>query len=289
MRLLLLGPNGQLGRDIRAAAAAQGMELTAVDRARLDLADPAAIVPALEPLAFDVLINATGYHRTDEAEDRAELAFRINAHAVRELARLCQRKGAWLVHISTDYVFSGLDRTVPYRETDGCEPLNVYGASKLMGEGLARLEGERTLILRVASLFGVAGASGKGGNFVETMLRLARERGHLRVVDDTPMSPTATADVAAALLKLLRADPEPGIYHAVNDGSATWCGFAREIVRLAGVPCRVEAVTSAEYPTRAVRPRYSVLDPGKLAARVGPLPPWPEALARYLRAKGHIA
>src|SRR4051794_18638322 len=194
LRILLLGPGGQLGSDVRAAAAKDdGIEIVPIDRAALDLARPTDILGRLQGHRFDALVNCTAYNRTDDAEDQADLAFAINAHAVRELARACAAADADFVHVSTDYVFSGEGRSIPYTETDCSGPLNVYGASKRLGETLALAEWpERTRVLRVASLFGVAGSSGKGGNFVETMLRLARETGRLRIVDDMRMSPTAT-------------------------------------------------------------------------------------------------
>ncbi len=288
MRLLLLGPNGQLGTDIRAAAETRGgIELLPLGRERLDLTAVERIPKVLGGTDFDVLVNCTGYHRTDEAEDHADLAFAVNAFAVRALAEACAARGAHFLHVSTDYVFGGLDRATPYTEADGIGPLNVYGASKATGEALALKTHADTLVLRVASLFGVAGASGKGGNFVETMLRVGRETGHLRVVDDVRMSPTSTADIAGRILDLLEARAPGGVYHAVNAGDATWYEFARAIIETARVPATVEPCTSADYPTKAARPPYSALNAGKLTAATAPLPHWRDALERYLRAKGH--
>ena len=292
MRVVLLGPNGQLGSDIRRAHAMgkEGIDLVPLGRERLDVTATRAIETMLAAEEFDALINCTSYHRTDEAEANANLAIAVNAHAVQRMAKLCASKGARFLHVSTDYVFGGdATRTLPLRETDPTAPLNVYGASKALGETLARLACADTLILRVASLFGVDGASGKGGNFVETMIRAGRERGALSVVDDQIMSPTATADVASAVLALLRNRAAPSIYHVVNGGHASWFDFASEIIRLAGVPATVTRCASADYPTRAMRPCYSVLDTEKLSDTLGrPLPPWQEALQRYLRAKGHV-
>ena len=289
-RVLLLGPNGQLGHDVRHAHAQTGepFDLVPLGRDRLDLAVPGAIERMLGDLEFDVLVNAAANNLVDGAEDNAALAFAVNAHAVRAMARACAAKRARFFHVSTDYVFGGdAARARPLREDDPTAPVNVYGASKAMGETLARLACEDAVILRVASLFGTAGASGKGGNFVETMIRAGREKGALRVVDDQAMSPTATADVARVLLRMLAEGCAPGLYHAVNDGPATWFEFAREIVRLAGVEAAVTPCSSEEYPTRAARPRYSVLDNTKVSAAFGPMPPWQDALDRYLRAKGH--
>ena len=291
MRVLLLGPNGQLGRDILRAHEESGepIDLLPVARDKLDVAAPGAVERTLDRLDFDALVNCTGYHKTDEVEDNATRAFAVNAHAVQAMARVCSAKRARLVHVSTDYVFGGdTARDWPLREDDPIAPVNVYGSSKAMGETLARLASDDVVILRVASLFGVAGASGKGGNFVETMIRVGRERGALRVVNDQTMSPTATDDVARVVVRMLTEGCAPGVYHAVNAGSATWFDFAREIVRRAGVGAAVTPCTTAEYPARAARPRYSVLDNVKVSAAFGPMPPWEDALGRYLHVEGHL-
>ncbi len=292
MKVLLLGPNGQLGTDIRKAveSGGAGVELQALGRDQLDVTDPEALGAALGAAEFDVLVNCTSYHRTDEVEGNASAAFAINTHAVKEMAALCGSNRARLVHISTDYVFGGPGRARPYGEDDCPSPVNVYGASKAMGETLARLADTEVTILRVASLFGVAGASGKGGNFVETMIRMGREKGSLTVVDDITMSPTGTADVAVMILGLLEAAAPPGIYHAVNSGETTWYEFAGVILARAGIAAEVQPVASRDYPTVARRPAYSVLDNTKISRALGrPIPHWTEALDRYLRAKGHMA
>ena len=291
MKALLLGPNGQLGHDVRRARkdAPNAVEPIPLDRAALDVSAPEAVERTLGAMDFDALVNCTGYHRTDEAEDNAALAVAINAHAVQAMARVCAAKGARLVHVSTDYVFGGdAARAAPLAEDDAAAPVNVYGASKALGETLALLECEDVVVLRVASLFGVAGSSGKGGNFVETMIRAGREKGALRVVADQTMSPTATVDIARVILRILAEGCPPGVYHAVNSGAATWYEFARAIIRRAGVAAEVAPCASADYPTRAARPRYSALDNAKLASALAAMPPWQDALDRYLRAKGHI-
>ena len=291
MKVVLLGPNGQLGVDIRRCHAESGepFELLSLGRDVLDVASPDAVERQFEGFDFDALINCTGYHRTDEVEDNATVAVAVNAHAVQRLAEVCDRRRARLVHVSTDYVFGGdAGRTDPLTEDDPVAPVNVYGASKALGETLANLALDDLVIVRVASLFGVAGASGKGGNFVETMIRLGRETGTLRVVDDQVMSPTATADVARVVMQMLVEDCAPGLYHVVNGGAASWFDFAREIIGRARIDATVTPCSSEEFPTRAARPRYSVLDNSKTSSVVGPLPPWQSALDDYLRAKGHI-
>ncbi|MCA3449645.1 MAG: dTDP-4-dehydrorhamnose reductase [Rhodobacter sp.] len=287
MRVLLLGPNGQLGSDIRAANAAlpAPFDLTPIGRDRLELSNLDAAIAALSDLTFDAIINATGYHKTDEVESNAQLAFTINAHLVKRLAELCLSRKARLFHISTDYVFGGQAKRQPLLEDDPRAPLNVYGASKCVGEDLGLMTGADVTVLRVASLFGVVGASGKGGNFVETMIRLGRERGALRVVDDQIMSPTSTADAARALLQLLVASASGGVYHLVNTGEVSWCGFAKRIIERMGIAASVEPVPTTEMPTPAKRPPYSALNNAKLSSVIGAIRDWDSALGDYLMLK----
>lgn len=291
MKILLLGANGQLGRDLIAAAErrADAPEIVPLMRRDLDLTDLDAIRPTLHALDFDVVINATGQHRTDHVESEPGPAFTVNAHAVAHLAAACRERSAPFLHVSTDYVFDG-SADQPYSEDAAPAPINVYGASKLMGEALARREWpEGTRVVRTASLFGLAGSSGKGGNFVETMIRVGTEKGRLRVVDDVVMSPTATADLARGILRLIDGNAPPGIYHLVNAGRATWYEFARTIIEIAGVDAAVEPVPSSEYPTPARRPAFSVLACGRAAAEGVEMPAWEDALERYVRAREESA
>lgn len=285
--VLLLGANGQLGQDIQRAhrAAGEPFALTTLDRGKLDVTSE-DLEECLTALSFDALVNCTGYHQTDEAEDNATLAFAVNAHAVQRMAQVCAKRNARLLHISTDYVFGGdIERRIPLSEESCMAPVNVYGASKAIGETLAGLASERVVVLRVASLFGVAGSRGKGGNFVETMLRVGRETGSLRVVSDQVMSPTATADVAEVVVELLREPSVCGTFHVVNSGIASWHDFACEIIRQSGVEADVSPCTSTDWPTHALRPCFSALDSAKIAALRGPMRPWQEALGDYLRCR----
>lgn len=291
MKVLLLGPNGQLGSDIRSLHEQEGgsFDLIPVARKQLDVAEPGKIQRKLANENFDILINCTSYHKTDEVEDNATYAFAVNTHAVQAMARICATKRARLIHISTDYVFGGdVTRTRPLREDDHVAPVNVYGASKAMGETLARLATDDVVILRVASLFGVAGSSGKGGNFVETITRIGRETRTLRVVDDQIMSPTATADVARVVMKMVHDGCSPGLYHVVNTGAASWFDFARSIIHITGVDATVTPCSTQAYPTRAMRPRYCVLDNAHASASFGEIPAWQDSLENYLRCKGHV-
>jgi dTDP-4-dehydrorhamnose reductase len=289
MIVAVLGGNGQLGSDtVRVAKEFRNLETLALTRKDLDVCELDSISEVLSRKKFDVLVNCTSYHKTDEVEERATEAFHINAHAVKVMAKACKTRGARFVHLSTDYVFDG-ESGRPYTETDYASPVNVYGASKLLGEKLVLREHPGgTLIVRVASLFGVARSSCKGANFVETILRKARETGEVHVVNDVTMSPTSTADAARIILKLLARDAPAGVYHVVNSAAATWFEFARQIVEEAGVKANVIPTTSAEYPTVAIRPAYSALDNRKAAEIVGEIPSWRDALQRYLIDKGHV-
>jgi len=290
MRAVLLGPNGQLGSDIRAANIKSGemLSVIAVGRSAVDLSDIEAATTFLGGLNFDCLINCSSYHNTDQVEHNAQTAFVINAHLVQRLAEICRQKKARLVHFSTDYVFGGQRKRTPLAETDCKCPVNVYGASKAMGEDLALMTGADILILRVASLFGIAGASGKGGNFVETMIRLGREKGTLRVVSDQTMSPSATADIAQAVLSMIGRRVPSGIWNVVNSGAATWYDFAARIISQARIAATVIPIPTSEYTAVAKRPPYSVLDNSKLVSSIGPMRPWQDALEAYLLAKGYL-
>jgi len=284
-RILLLGANGQLGSDIRSVLADDPVELVPLYRRDLDVERTDRIGPFLRELGpFNVLINCTSYHKTDECEDYAEKAFAVNALAPREMARICGDSGAVLIHFTTDYVFDGRSRT-PYRETDRTSPLNVYGVSKAAGEHFIAAHHDRYFIFRVSSLFGTAGASGKGGNFVETMLRLAGGGAPIRVVDDQIMSPTHTLDIAEAIRTFV-ADGVTGygIYHCSGEGECSWHDFAAEVFRQRGVKADLQPVPSSGYKTKAARPAYSVLDNSKLNG-IRSMPHWTEALGRYFERK----
>ena len=290
-KVVLLGPQGQLGYDVRMEHARLGdpFDLVCLPREMLDLAAPGAIERVLGGPQFDALINCAAYTGVERAEDDATGAFAVNGRAVQALARVCAAKQVRFFHVSTDYVFGGdAARREPFREFDATAPLNVYGASKAMGETRARLEYDDVVILRTASLFGAAGTGGSGDNVVENLIRTARETGRLRAVNDQAMSPTASTDVARVVVRMVRDGCAPGIYHVVNAGSATWFEFACEVVRRARVAADVEPCSAEEYPARAPRPRYSVLDNAKVSAAFGTMPAWQDALERYLRASQQL-
>jgi dTDP-4-dehydrorhamnose reductase len=280
MRIAIIGAAGQLGSDL-VRLLPDALQFT---HAQIEVTDPASVNAALSQAAPELVINTAAYNLVDKAEDERDRAFAINAEGAGNLAAWCAARDATLVHVSTDYVF-GLDdrRTTPYREEDAAGPLGVYGLSKLRGEELVRAACARHFVIRTCGLYGRAATKAKG-NFVQTMLRLAGERDELRVVHDQRCTPSYTADVAAMIVALLRTQ-EYGLYHVTNAGSMTWYELACEIFRLKGLPTRVFPIPSSEYPTKARRPSYSVLDCARAEAAAGfRMPAWQEALGRYLQA-----
>jgi dTDP-4-dehydrorhamnose reductase len=290
MKLLLLGGNGQVGRELRRSLAPLG-ELVVATReggagdAAADLDAPESLAALVAGSAPDVVVNAAAYTAVDQAETDREAAFRVNAEAPAALARACAECGALLVHYSTDYVFDG-NATRPYREDDPTAPLGVYGESKLAGEAAIRESGARHAILRTAWVY-----AAHGRNFLRTMLRLAGERDALRVVADQVGAPTPAswiADVTAAMLR--RGIDGAGTWHVVADGETSWHGFASAIMReavAAGLLARTPSVLpigTADYPTPARRPAYSVLDTARLQRDFGLRPPgWETGLRATLR------
>jgi dTDP-4-dehydrorhamnose reductase len=277
VKILLTGKDGQVGWELARLLPALG-EVAAFSRAELDLADPDRIVERVRAVKPDVIVNAAAYTAVDKAETDREQAMLINAAGPGFLAAEAQASGALLVHYSTDYVFDGT-KTTPYVETDPTNPLSVYGQSKLAGERAIQAVGARHLILRTSWVY-----ANRGRNFLLTMLKLGREKPVLRVVDDQRGAPTWAHDIAAATVGVLKhRDPRSGVYHMTAGGETTWCGFAREIFRLAGIATPVEGITTAEYPTAATRPGYSVMANGKLERAFGlAIPEWRESVARCM-------
>jgi dTDP-4-dehydrorhamnose reductase len=286
MRYAVLGAAGQLGRDLCPRLLGEVVPVGRTTAPAVDLTQPGSLRTLFDEVRPDVVINCAAYNFVDRAESEPQEAFAVNAWGVRELARLCREHDCLLVHYSTDYVF-GLDqaRRQPWTESDAPGPVSLYGLSKLAGEYLVRAICPRQLVIRTCGLYGVWGSGGKGGNFVETMLRLASQGKPLRVVDDQTCTPSYTVDVAETTLALLRVD-RPGLYHVTNSGSCTWHELARTIFELAGVSANLTPIPSREYPLPARRPAYSVLDHAGLRAVGIPSPrPWREALAAYLRER----
>lgn len=269
MRILVTGSSGQVARALAERGAAAGVEALCRGRPELDLADGESIAPIVRAVKPDVIVSAAAYTQVDQAEDEPELAHAINAVAPGVLAEAAQEVGARLIHLSTDYVYDG-SKDAPYVETDATGPRSVYGASKLAGEAAVREACPAHVILRTAWVY-----SPFGRNFVKTMLNLAGTRDTLSVVADQFGNPTSAFDIADAILAIVsrwRRKPGAGlgeIYHCAGEGDATWRDLARHALEtsaaLGGPHARVDAITTAQWPTKAVRPANSRLDCAKLA------------------------
>ncbi|MGA0571637.1 dTDP-4-dehydrorhamnose reductase [Variovorax sp. VNK109] len=290
MKILLLGKNGQLGWELQRSLALLG-DVVALGRDDVggDLGQPEALAAQVRTLAPQVIVNAAAYTAVDKAESEPELARVVNAQAPGVLAREAQALGAWLIHFSTDYVFDG-GGVRPWKETDATGPLNEYGRTKLEGEMLVRSQASRHLIFRTSWVYGA-----RGNNFASTMMRLARERDELRVIDDQIGAPTGAdllADVTAHALRSAMVRPElAGTYHVAASGETNWYEYARFVLRQAPAsagPFRVDAdavqaIPGLAYATAARRPSNSRLDTTRLRDAFGLiLPPWQQGVARLL-------
>jgi dTDP-4-dehydrorhamnose reductase len=306
MKVVITGANGQLGTDL--CKALSKFEVIPLTHKDIEITELVSVKENFLRLKPEVIINTAAYVRVDDCEDNPDKAFQINALGARNVAVVAQDLGAKLVHISTDYVFGGSpplgwgglslrgSQSSPkqspnssnvdgYTEFDTPSPVNIYGHSKLAGEDFVRHLCTRYFIVRGSGLFGIAGSSGKGGNFVETMLRLGKERNELRVVNDQVFSPTYTLDMAQKIAQLITTEYY-GIFHITNNGICSWYDFTKEIIRLAGLTTKVTPITSDQYPQKARRPAYSVLDHYHLRLLgMDDIPDWQKALGEYMKNK----
>ena len=276
MRVFIAGANGQLGSELAKVAERAGHRVFATDVDTCDLLDPRSVARNLDQAIPDLVINCAAWTKVDAAETEQQGARRLNVEAPANLAIACYERGLPITHISTDYVFDGT-ATSPIAEDAAPHPASVYGQTKLAGEQAVMEANGRAQIVRTAWLYGQ-----KGPNFVLTMLRLAREKKKLRVVADQYGSPTWTGHLAPAVLRLAGIG-RAGVFHITNSGQTTWSDFAKLAIETAGIKAKVIPITTAEYPTPAPRPAYSVLD--NAAWRdLGeePLPDWSEGVRAYV-------
>lgn len=276
--ILVTGANGQLGNSIRLLAKhypQYNFLFTDVDT--LDITDPQAVGKAIKDNQVDYVVNCAAYTAVDKAEDDEELCRRLNSYAVGVLGKAAHEAGAKMVHVSTDYVFSGTSY-LPYKETDETRPVSAYGRTKLAGEQILQEVCPEAVIIRTAWLY-----SEFGSNFVKTVLRLGKERDELRFVFDQIGTPTYAGDLAAAVMAVVAADEKgayvPGIYHYSNEGVCSWFDFTIKILEIAGISSRVFPIETKEYPTKAVRPPCSVLNKSKIKQTYGiAIPHWEASL-----------
>ena len=286
MRIALIGATGQLGTDLHRQLSGEVIPLT---HAEVEVTQPESIQAMLERVQPEMVVNTSAYNLVDKAEAEPDAAMAVNAWGPRNLALACAKRNLKLVHISTDFVF-GLETgaKTPRLETDLPGPQGVYAASKLLGEYFVRSLCPRHFVTRTCGLYGQAATKAKG-NFVLTMLRLAKEKPQLKVVADQRCVPSYTRDVAEVIAALVRTDAY-GLYHATNSGDSSWFEVASEAVRLAGLTTPMLPITTQEFGAPAARPAYSVLNCSKIEQATGlTMRPWKQALAAYLKEIGTIS
>lgn len=277
MNILITGCNGQLGNEMQLLEKENPQhQYFNTDVAQLDITNPEAIEEFVNNNAIDIIVNCAAFTAVDKAESSQELCHLLNAKAPEYLAAAVAKRGGYLVQVSTDYVFDGTNHT-PYTEDEATCPNSVYGSTKLEGEKLAMAACANTMIIRTAWLY-----STFGNNFVKTMIRLGQEKPELDVIFDQIGTPTYAGDLAAAIMAAINHGIVPGIYHFSNEGVISWYDFTKAIHRIAGITsCHVKPLHTAEYPTPAARPHYSVLDKTKIKQTYGiEIPYWEESLEK---------
>jgi dTDP-4-dehydrorhamnose reductase len=282
LRILLIGANGQLGSDVAKISGAH--EVVARTHQDLDIVHFATVQEEIRKIQPEVIINTAAFHKVDLCETEVLPAFEVNAYGVRNLALAAREVEAVLVHFSTDYVFEGTS-TKPYTEDDAPNPVNAYGISKLAGEKFVRYLGPKSFIIRTCGLYGHAGSGGKGGNFVEMMLKKALSGDAIRVVNDQRLTPTSTRELARKVMEIILTK-HYGLYHITGSGECSWYEFAQAIFELQGIEARLSPTTAREFNAAAQRPAYSVLENTRLQ-RLGmdDLQDWRQALKEYLANK----
>lgn len=277
MNILITGCNGQLGNEMQLLEKENPQhQYFNTDVAQLDITNPEAIEEFVNNNAIDIIVNCAAFTAVDKAESSQELCHLLNAKAPEYLAAAVAKRGGYLVQVSTDYVFDGTNH-IPYTEDEATCPNSVYGSTKLEGEKLAMAACANTMIIRTAWLY-----STFGNNFVKTMIRLGQEKPELGVIFDQIGTPTYAGDLAAAIMAAINHGIVPGIYHFSNEGVISWYDFTKAIHRIAGITsCHVKPLHTAEYPTPAARPHYSVLDKTKIKQTYGiEIPYWEESLEK---------
>jgi dTDP-4-dehydrorhamnose reductase len=284
--IAIIGANGQLGSDLtKVFTADNNYRVYGLAHKDIEVADYSNCEKLIN-IKPDIVVNTAAYHRVDECEENPEKAFAVNSLGAFNIARICSKIGSLCVYISTDFVFDG-KKDSPYTEDDLPNPINIYGISKLAGEYLTKTC-KKHYIIRTASLFGIAGSSGKGGNFVETVIDKALRGEKLKIVNDIYMSPTHTLEVAVVIKEILERELPYGVYHVVSNGYCSWWEFAKEIIEVLDLPVEVEPIKSSEYNFKARRPRFSALKSIYLLHYNIIIPDWRTSLRKYLKLKGYL-
>ena len=279
MKILLIGANGQLGSDLTKFLLPH--EVIGTTHAILDVTQPEQIIQQVQIFRPAVIINTAAFHKVDVCETEVLTAFQVNAVGVKNLCLAAREVDATLVHFSTDYVFEGNLRR-PLTEQDETNPVNAYGVSKLAGEKIIRYLWEKSFVIRTCGLYGHAGSSGKGGNFVETMLKKAKTNDSIRVVHDQVLTPTSTRELARKVAELIQTE-HFGLYHVTSHGACSWYEFAAAIFEIAGIKATLSPTTSAEFKSPARRPAFSVLENAHLKQwGMDDMKSWQEALRDYV-------
>jgi dTDP-4-dehydrorhamnose reductase len=282
MKIAVIGANGQLGSDLIAAFSDSGDSVCGLTHSDIEIADLNSVSRVLQDTRPHVIVNTAAMHHVEKCEQEPEKAFAVNALGARNLAITALDLSAVLMHVSTDYVFDGAKGS-PYVEDDNPRPLNAYGISKLAGEHFIRSTTDKHFVVRTSGLYGKSPCRAKGGlNFIELMLKRAKERGEVRVVDSEMVTPTSTGELARQMVGLSHTDCY-GLYHATAEGSCSWNEFAQEIFTLTDTPVRLKVAAPSEFPNKVARPKYSVLENRALKARgLNIFKPWQDALREYL-------
>ena len=282
MKIAVIGANGQLGTDVVKMFTRNGDEVFPLTHSDIDLASVDSVSTRLKALHADIVVNTAAMHHVENCERDPDKAFAVNGLGARNISLVTNDLGATLMHVSTDYVFDGAKQT-PYQESDAPNPLNVYGNTKLSGEYFVRNNTNRHFVLRTSAIYGKSPCRAKGGlNFIELMLKLARERGEVRVVDSEVVTPTSTLELAQQMVALSRSDAY-GLCHATAEGSCSWHEFAREIFDLTSTKVNLRVADPNEFPAKVPRPKYSVLENCGLKKRgLNLFRPWREGLREYL-------
>ena len=286
MRIAIIGANGQLGSDVTSVLKKNGYDVSELTHNEIEISNIDCVDVVLKDIKPDVVVNTAAFHNVPRCEEEPEKAFLVNGVGTMNLARISNDIDATLIHISTDYVFDG-EKKSPYVEIDPPAPLNVYGNTKLSGEYFIRAIANKYYILRVSGLYGKNPCRAKGGyNFVELMLKKAKEQDEVRVVNDEFLTPTFTKEVARQISKMLKKMPGYGLYHATAEGSCSWYEFAQAIFEITDTEVNLKEAAPGEFASGVKRPKYSVLENYNLKkAGINIFKHWKESLEEYIKAR----